>query len=109
MKLGKIISIILSLLIGVSCATGRTVTIQDKYYSDCKNCVSIQEFNDCADQNKMLRGYLTECIKSSQKSIEAINKCQDDSKARSRRSFGYGAATGGGITGIIVILLLILL
>jgi sensor c-di-GMP phosphodiesterase-like protein len=78
-------------------------------YADCGKCVSEQEFNDCADQNTQLRKYLTDCIKMSKGSVQAIQQCQDESQSRAWQYFGWGSLTGGGVTGVIVILLLILL
>lgn len=106
---GKIISIIIPLLAAVSCSTTPPITVHDKVYADCGKTVSEQEFNDCVDQNAQLRKYLTECIKSSKTSVQAIQQCQDESQSRAWRWFGWGNLTGGGVVGIVVILLIILL
>jgi hypothetical protein len=91
------------------CTTTRPVVIEDKVFADCGKCVSEAEFNDCVDQNVMLRKYLTECIKMSKQSNQAIEQCQQDSTSRAWRYFWTGSGIGGGLTGAIVILLMILL
>lgn len=106
-------NIILFLVIGVafqffSCASTPPQS-SPIVYADCGKMVSEKEFNDCVDQNSMLRKHLTDCIKLSKNSKQAIDQCQDESRSRAARSFGFGALTGGGAMGIVVILLLILL
>lgn len=91
------------------CITARPYTITDAQYADCGKCVSEKEFNDCVDQNRQLRLYLTDCIKQSKQSVRAIEQCQDESRSRALRAFGWGNLTGGGIIGILAILLVVLL
>lgn len=101
--------LLLSVIISLGCSTVPCMQITDTQYADCKNCVSEKEFNDCVDQNHQLRLYLTDCIKMSKQSQQAIQQCQDESRSRAWRWFGWGNLTGGGVAGIIALLLVILL
>jgi hypothetical protein len=67
--------------------------------------VSEEDYNTCVDQNEMLRKYLTECIKFSKKSVQAIEQCQDESRHKAWRWFGWGTGLGGGVMGILILVL----